>query len=194
MADIEKQVKKQLERILNNASNSWRTSIQRSLSKSGRLAKTKWEVDFVDTVGMKRKDLNKRRVGQTRTLSKPKQGVFSTMVYFGTKFGIPLRRFNPKVVTIQTDKGKRKGVSIEFNGKREIIPGAFLIEKNGNKFVVARKGKGRYPLRELKIDPKRIDEIARALKSSIQKYMSDTFNSLVNKQIEDDLSKKINKK
>ncbi len=61
--------------------------------------------------------------------------------------GTPLIRFKPRSITIKTARGKRKGVTIEVEGKRELVPGGFRIKlKSGKKGIYKREGDSSLPI------------------------------------------------
>jgi hypothetical protein len=63
---------------------------------------------------------------------------------------VPLAALSPKRVTIKTERGNRKGVTILLNGQRTLVPGAFLITmKNGHKGIFRRVGSKRLPIKQV---------------------------------------------
>lgn len=64
--------------------------------------------------------------------------------------GINLALLSPRIIYVQTRRGRRKAVSIMINGKREIVAGGFLGKGlNGSRFVFSRVGDPRYPIKAL---------------------------------------------
>jgi hypothetical protein len=188
-------MKSQIEKIGKKMTASWRKAVQRALSKSGKQAKTEWSRQFRQFTGLKLADANKR-LKQFKTEAKPAKGIFSTGLGLATKVGLPLRKFKPKAEKVDSRLGKRLQASVQKlgGGGRELVPNAFVMNKNGNKFVAKRKGVNRTPTVEAKTAPDVIFDWGVSVSKGIQKFMSETFDRLVDHEVEFEFKKNLDKK
>jgi hypothetical protein len=184
LKDIDKAVQRGASRALNKAIKQTKTQVVRTLRSE---------------TSLKTEDINIR----VRTV-KSKPTILGVVLGIATKFGIPLRKFNPKEKKIKTSAGIRQGVTAKIgNAGRALVPGAFIMNVRGHELVAGRKQaytKGSYinptaprlPTVQLKTDI--FIDTAKANQSNWSKYLRDTFNRIVNHEIDFSLQQTLNKK
>lgn len=154
----------------------------RALNKAASKTNTQFKRLLQKDLGMKSKDISKR-IYQKKANSKS----LEVYVSLGTKFGISLHYFKPKIKVVKKGRGKNARkyngvtVSIPAEGGRFFVPNAFIATMpNGKSLVVARRGKPR-----LKIDAirKDVSAIAQKHQATLTKFMQADFKKQFSDQL-----------
>lgn len=162
-------------RALNKAAKSTRTFVRRELRRD---------------VGVSSKRINDR-VLMNRT-EKGLRGRHSlkASVSIATKKFMPMRYFKPKTKVVKTTlQGKKKGkvtrygVTVKIGrGRREIVPGAFLMDMRNGLVVAKRKGPKQFPTTEL--FTKVLQESVKDNNKTFNKTLNQRFQKIVEHEIE----------
>jgi len=171
-----------IEKILNE--DAINKAITRSLNRAANAAITAGSKKIREEYNIKAKDI--------RSATKIKKATFvsNEVVITITGGAIPFRYFSPK----QTLKGVT--VKIKKGGKRTLVKGAFIggwtRKKVGGRYsmvqvtkrnglVFARKGKARYPLKELSVTSVTIDKLFASDK--VMSVIQERVNEIVRKEM-----------
>lgn len=167
---------------LDNVSEVNNKATYRALNKASSKTNTQFKRQIMKDTGLKSSDVAKR-LYQKKANSKS----LSAFVSLGTKFGISLSLFKPKVKIVKKGRGKtaRKyngvTVNIPVEGGRFLVPNGFLMTaKSGKSLVVVRSSASRLPLKEQKYS---IDSSGRAHQSSLVTYMREEFKKQFSDQL-----------
>lgn len=135
MAEIKIEVERTfLQRIKNPMQRVLDRAILRSLNRTISSVRTMVQREITEKTGVKKKDIMPRLFIHRAERSNQAAALKS----LGR--GVPLVLFGARRVRIQSDRGKRFGVSAMVKGQRQVIAGGFLAEMpNGKVGVFARK-------------------------------------------------------
>lgn len=169
-----------------NATNKAITNASfRSLNKTYSKVNTQFKRQVKAQTGLSTNLLNKRFKVKKATKSN-----LRGFVSMGTKFGIALDNFKPKIKIIRgKNKRKYKGVSIKIGTEqREVVKGAFLATlKSGKSLILIRKGKGRLPVTNPKKD---FYPIAKQLQPNLLSFANAEYKSQYQTQLKYELTKR----
>lgn len=174
---------KSLSDFATNTKKTINTATYRSLNKTYSKINTKFKKEIRTSTGLPLKFLNKRF-----KVKKASKTNFSGYVSMGTKFGISLDNFKPKVKIIKKSKRKYQGVTVKIGkGAREIVQGGFIATvKSGKSLILVRKGKERSPT----YNPKHnLHPIAKQIQPSLKSYGQSEYKLQFQQQIKYELSK-----
>lgn len=154
----------------------------RALNKAASKTNTQYKRLLQKDLGMKSKDISKRIYQK-----KANRQSLTAFVSFGTRYGVGLHHFKPKVKVVKVGKGRKakkyNGVSISIpsEGGRFVVPKAFLATMpNGKSLVVARTAKGRYPI---DVQIKDVSAIALKHQTTLTKFMREDFRKQFSAQL-----------
>lgn len=159
-----------------------RKATYRALNKATSKTNTQFKRVVQKDTGLKSKEIAPRLMQRKASMKS-----LTAYVSFGTRFGIPLSLFKPKVKLVRKSRkrGSRKyqgvTVSVPANGGRYVVPGAFLMNtRSGKSLVVARAGTARLPVNELKFP---LNGIALSHQQELKQYMGKEFKSQFSEQL-----------
>jgi hypothetical protein len=173
-----------LTKFISNTSSSITNATFRAMNKTSSKLNTRFKKTISSETGLSSKLLSKRfRIRKATKTS------FRAGVGFGTKYGIALNNFKPKIKILKKGKRKYKGVTVKIGkAAREIVPGAFLnTVKSGKSLVLARTSARRYPIKSVKYEG--VYAIAKANQPSLKEYAQTEYKILFDKQLKFELSK-----
>lgn len=154
----------------------------RALNKSVAKTNTQFKRLLQKDLGMKSKDISKR-IYQKKANSKS----LTAYVSFGTRYGVGLHHFKPRVKVVKIGKGRKakkyNGVSISIpaEGGRFVVPKSFMATMpNGKSLVVARTARNRYPLQ---VQTKDVSEIGMKHQATLTKFMREDFRQQFSAQL-----------
>lgn len=174
------------------------TGTKRALSRASMSTRTFIRKELRKSVGVEAKRINNRVL-----VNKPEKGLLGrhslkTSVAVATKRFMPMRYFKPKQRVVKTSmvgvkkKVKRYGVTVKIGrGRREIVPGAFIMDMPKGMIVAKRKGKAAYPTREL--FTKVLQESVADRGSEFTKNLQQNFEKKVQAEIDFAVQRELNK-
>lgn len=162
-------------------------SINRATYRSINKTLTKTNSRFKKAVS-KDTGLTAKAIGKRFRVRKATSTNFNGNVSMGTKYGVSLDNFKPKVKIIRKSNRKYKGVTVKIGKQaRAVVPGGFLATvKSGKSLVLARTTANRYPVKTVKHD---IYEAAETHRAALKSFAQDEYKKQFNDQIKYELSR-----
>lgn len=154
----------------------------RALNKAASKTNTQFKRLLQRDLGVKSKDISKR-IYQKKANSKS----LTAYVSFGTKRGLGLHLFKPRVKVVKVGKGRKarkyNGVTITVpaEGGRFFVPKAFIATvPNGKSLVLARMTRKRLPIDS---QIKDVSEIGMKHQATLVKFMREDFRQQFSAQL-----------
>lgn len=155
----------------------------RALNKAVAKTNTQFKRVLQKDLGVKSKEISKR-------IYQKKANKTSLVAYvsLGTRFGIGLHHFTPRVKVVKKGKGRKarkyEGITIKVpvEGGRMFVPNAFMatMPGNGKTLVVARLTSKRLPINTARKD---ISAIAQRHQESLRAFMQQDFKQQFSAQL-----------
>lgn len=175
------------DKYINKVSKAKTVATYRALNRSVSVANTSFKRSIAKETGLKNKRINNRfKVKKANSKS------LSAYVSFGTKIGIDLSEFKPKLKNIKKNKRTYQGVTVKIGNERINPEGksgnkGFLAQvKSGKSLVLARKSSAKLPTESLKYN---LYNSAKKNQSSLNKMFSDKFKDEFKKAIKYEVNK-----
>lgn len=174
---------KGLSKFVSGVSKSVNRATFRAINKTLTKTNSRFKRTMAKELGVTTKVITKRF-----RLRKASQSKLSGNVSFGTKVGISLDNFKPKLKIIRKSNRKYKGVTVKIGKKaRELAPGAFMATvKSGKSLVLMRTGAGRYPIKTVKHN---VYDAAQSHKAELNTFTATEYKKTFNDQLKYELSK-----
>ena len=173
--------------FINKVSKAKTVATYRALNRSIAVSNTAFKRLIARETGLK----NKRISNRFKVRKANSKSLFA-YVSFGTKIGIDLSEFKPKLKKIKKNKRTYQGVTVKIGSER-INPennagnkGFLATVKSGKSLVLARKSSSRLPTESLKFN---LYNSAKKHQGTLNKDLSKKFKEEFSKQIKFEVNK-----
>jgi len=174
---------KNLTNFVSNTKKAINNATFRAINKTSSKINTQFRKVMTKETGVASKVLKKRF-----RIRKATKASFVGGVSFGTKIGLTMDNFKPKVKVVRVRKRKYNGVTIKIGSSgRELVKGAFIgVAKNGKSLVLMRTSERRYPV---KVGRVKLFAIADTQRPAISKDAEANYKRIFNEQLKYELSR-----
>ena len=180
---------KQVNKIFTKFTSNLERETKRAIVDAQRKTVTEWGRQLHDAAGFKKQKDAKARIRKF-TPEYNNGSLISAAIGLAVGFGAALRKFKFSTKVVKTAFGKRRAVlSDRFRRGKVLAPGAFVMEKNGNKFVAIRKGKDAYPTSEAKSPAKELLEWGNKVRLDLNRFYLRLFKENLTKRIQSFIKK-----
>lgn len=173
---------KNLTNFVGNTKKAINNATFRAINKTSSKMNTQFKKVMSKETGVASKILKKRF-----RIRKATKSSFIGGVSFGTKIGLTMDNFKPKVKAVRVGKRKYNGVTIKIGSSgREFVKGAFIgVAKNGKSLVLMRTSERRYPIKVGRVN---LFAIADAQRPALTKDTEKNYKRIFNEQLKYELS------
>lgn len=158
-----------------------RKAAYRAINKAVSKTNTQFKRALQKATGLKSKDISPRLMQRKASMNS-----LAAYVSVGTKFGIPLMLFKPKVKLVAKNRkrGARKyngvTVSVPGQGRYLVDKGFMMTTKSGKTLIAKRRSGARLPVNEQKFQ---LSETALSKQQEMNSYMREEFKAQFSEQL-----------